>query len=45
MQRLFNAAVWDEDGVRDDIRDYVIGHLGHPGGVHRRRRRDRQHED
>lgn len=33
MQRLFNAAVWDENGVRDDIRDYVIGHLGDPGGV------------
>lgn len=33
MQRLFNAAVWDEHGVRDDIRDYVIDRLGDPGGV------------
>ncbi|SDI59565.1 SRSO17 transposase [Sinosporangium album] len=33
MQRLFNAAVWDEHGVRDDIRTYVLGHLGDPGGV------------
>ena len=28
MQRLLNAAAWDADGVRDDIRDYAIGHLG-----------------
>ncbi|MGI5289557.1 IS701 family transposase [Nonomuraea polychroma] len=33
MQRLFNAAVWDEHGVRDDIRTYVLASLGHPGGV------------
>src|SRR5690242_14058337 len=32
MQRLFNAAVWDENGVCDDIRRYVIDHLGTPGG-------------
>ncbi|WP_084966061.1 IS701 family transposase [Thermoactinospora rubra] len=33
MQRLFNAATWDAEGVRDDIRAYVIDHLGHGDGV------------
>jgi len=33
MQRLLSAAVWDEDGVRDDLRDYVAEHLGHPAAV------------
>jgi SRSO17 transposase len=33
MQRLLNAASWDADGVRDDVRDYVVEHLGVPGGV------------
>jgi SRSO17 transposase len=33
MQRLLAAADWDADAVRDDIRDYVIEHLGDPGGV------------
>jgi len=33
MQRLLNAASWDVDGVRDDVRDYVVEHLGEPGGV------------
>jgi SRSO17 transposase len=28
VQRLLNAAAWDADGVRDDLRNYVIGHLG-----------------
>lgn len=32
-QRLLNHARWDADGVRDALRDYVIAHLGHPGGV------------
>src|SRR4051794_5830 len=27
-QRLLNAAVWDADGVRDDLRAYVVKHLG-----------------
>jgi SRSO17 transposase len=27
-QRLLNAATWNADGVRDDLRDYVIEHLG-----------------
>jgi SRSO17 transposase len=33
MQRLLNAAAWDADGVRDDVRAYVAGHLGDPEGV------------
>ncbi len=30
VQRLLNAASWDADDVRDDLRDYVIEHLGDP---------------
>ena len=33
MQRLLRRADWDVDGVRDDLRDYVIEHLGEPEGV------------
>lgn len=33
MQNLLSRAVWDADGVRDDLRDYVVGHLGDPGAV------------
>ena len=33
MQRLLNSAQWDTDGVRDDLRGYVVEHLGEPGGV------------
>lgn len=33
MQRLLRAARWDPDLVRDDLRDYVAEHLGHPQGV------------
>jgi len=25
--------VWDEDRVRDDVRDYLVEHLGDPQGV------------
>jgi SRSO17 transposase len=28
MQHLLARATWDTDGVRDDLRDYVTGHLG-----------------
>jgi SRSO17 transposase len=28
MQHLLSRAVWDADGVRDDIRGYVVDHLG-----------------
>jgi len=28
MQRLLRRADWDVDGVRDDVRDYAIEHLG-----------------
>ncbi len=33
VQRLLNAATWDADGVRDDLRDYVVEHLGDPDGI------------
>src|SRR5688572_28811180 len=28
VQRLLRAAVWDADAVRDDLRAYVLEHLG-----------------
>lgn len=33
MQHLLNRAEWDTDGVRDDLRDYVITHLGDTDAV------------
>ncbi|HEX8934550.1 MAG TPA: transposase, partial [Pseudonocardiaceae bacterium] len=33
MQHLLERAVWDTDGVRDDLRHYVVGHLGDPAAV------------
>ncbi len=33
MQRLFTAARWDQDAVRDDVRGYVVSALGDPDGV------------
>jgi hypothetical protein len=33
MQRLLSAAVWNEAGVRDDLRAYVLEHFADPGGV------------
>jgi SRSO17 transposase len=33
MQRLLATADWDPDLVRDDLRAYVVEHLGDPGGV------------
>jgi SRSO17 transposase len=33
MQRLLAAADWDADAVRDDLREYVVEHLGDPGAV------------
>jgi SRSO17 transposase len=33
MQRLLNGSGWDADGVRDDVRAYVVEHLGDPGAV------------
>jgi SRSO17 transposase len=33
MQRLLNRAVWDEAGVREDLRGYVAAHLGAGDGV------------
>jgi SRSO17 transposase len=33
VQRLLNAADWDAETVRDDLRAYVIEYLGDEGGV------------
>jgi SRSO17 transposase len=33
MQRLVSTADWDPDLVRDDLRGYVVEHLGDPGAV------------
>jgi len=33
MQHLLARAVWDTDGVRDDLRDFVVERLGDPGAV------------
>ncbi len=33
VQRLLASAHWDADHVRDDLRAYVVEHLGHPDAV------------
>src|SRR5260370_40155172 len=33
MRHLLSRACWDADGVRDDIRGYVVEHLGDPDGM------------
>jgi SRSO17 transposase len=33
MQRLLNGSGWDADGVRDDVRAYVVEYLGDPDAV------------
>ena len=33
MQRLLSNAVWDEDRVRDEVRNYVLAHLGDPHAI------------
>jgi SRSO17 transposase len=33
MQHLLAGARWDADAVRDDVRAYVVEHLGDPGAV------------
>ena len=33
MQRLLSEAVWDETGVRDDLRGYVLEHFADSGAV------------
>jgi SRSO17 transposase len=33
MQHLLARAVWDHDKVRDDLRDYLVEHLGDPQAV------------
>src|SRR5256886_6017515 len=33
MQRLLSQAVWDTDGVRDDLRQYALEHLGQEAAI------------
>ncbi len=33
MQRLLMSADWDAGAVRDDVRDYVVEHLGDPAAT------------
>jgi len=33
IQRVLDRSVWDADAVRDDLRAYVVEHLGTPTGV------------
>jgi SRSO17 transposase len=33
VQRLLRTARWDAEAVRDDLRTYVVEHLGDPGAV------------
>jgi SRSO17 transposase len=33
VQEMLYSPCWEPDAVRDDVRDYVIEHLGEPGGV------------
>jgi SRSO17 transposase len=33
MQHLLGRAVWDHDGVRDDVRAFLVEHLGDPEAV------------
>ena len=33
LQHLLSRSVWDADLVRDDLRGYVVDHLGHPNAV------------
>ena len=38
VQRLLRTARWDAEAVRDDLRAYVVEHLGDPAGRPRHRR-------
>jgi hypothetical protein len=33
MQHLLNRAVWDTDGLGEDLREFVVEHLGEPDAV------------
>jgi len=33
VQHLLGRAQWDADAIRDDLRSYVVEHLGHPQAV------------
>ncbi len=41
-EHLRGRAVWDEDALRDDVRDYVAEHLGDPGAGGGRNRRPQE---
>ena len=45
VQRLLSAATWDADGVRDDLRDYVVDAPRRRGDRRAHRRRDRLPEE
>ena len=33
LQRVLDRSVWDAEAARDELRTYVLEHLGEPGGV------------
>jgi len=33
MQRLLSQAIWDTDGVHDDLREHVLEHLGQEAAI------------
>ena len=33
LQHLLSRSVWDADLIRDDLRGYLVEHLGHPDSV------------
>ena len=33
IQRVLDRSAWDAEAMRDDLRDFVVEHLGEPGGV------------
>jgi SRSO17 transposase len=33
IQRVLDRSIWDAEAVRDDLRTYVVEHLGDPAGV------------
>ncbi|HET8908602.1 MAG TPA: transposase, partial [Ktedonobacterales bacterium] len=33
VQRLLDEAEWDAEAVRDEVRRYVVDHLGQPNGI------------
>lgn len=33
IQKMLNRGSWDQDGVREEVRSYVVANVGDPGGV------------